>query len=103
MENLSRSDAHNDGDECFERSESDDEETQRKPARVGSKTASHRLGLADTIERNIEALNASKLDSEFVTDPMFQKMSQAFDEGGAKGLLMNNLVRIAFSVVYQII
>ena len=33
----------------------------------------------------------SKLDSAPDIDPLFRKMSKAFDEGGAKGLLLNNL------------
>lgn len=36
-------------------------------------------------------LNISKLDSAYDIDPIFHKMSQKFDEGGAKGLLLNNL------------
>jgi len=44
-----------------------------------------------TIEKNIESLNAEKIESEHLADPLFQKMSQAFDEGGAKGMLMANM------------
>ena len=33
----------------------------------------------------------NKLDSAFDIDPLFSKMSKAFDEGGAKGLLLANL------------
>ena len=36
-------------------------------------------------------INMSKLDSAPDIDPLFRKMSKAFDEGGAKGLLLNNL------------
>jgi condensin complex subunit 2 len=36
-------------------------------------------------------INLSKLDSAFDIDPLFSKMSKAFDEGGAKGLLLVNL------------
>jgi len=36
-------------------------------------------------------LNISKLDSAYDIDPIFHKMSQKFDEGGAKGLLLVNL------------
>jgi condensin complex subunit 2 len=70
----------------------DDENPEDKgPARVGSKAISSRNGLTSTLESNKEALNA-KVDSDYNADPMFHKMSQAFDEGGAKGMLMNNLV-----------
>ena len=36
-------------------------------------------------------MNISKLDSAYDIDPIFHKMSQKFDEGGAKGLLLVNL------------
>jgi condensin complex subunit 2 len=53
---------------------------------------STRLNIATTIERNVSALNAVKLENDVAVDPMFHKISKAFDEGGAKGMLMNNLV-----------
>ena len=31
------------------------------------------------------------MEYQVTTDPLFKKTSAAFDEGGAKGLLMNNL------------
>lgn len=92
MENLSRNGA---GDNVDEDDEDDRNENgavkPRKAAKVGSKATSARLGLTNTIEKNPKNLNAVKVDGENVTDPMFQKMSKAFDEGGAKGMLMNNL------------
>lgn len=36
-------------------------------------------------------INMSKLDCAPDIDPLFRKMSKAFDEGGARGLLLNNL------------
>ena len=82
LENLSRN-ANN-----------DDEDTENKgPARVGSKSISIKNGITSTIESNKALLNVLKLESDYNNaDPMFHKMSQAFDEGGAKGMLMNNLV-----------
>lgn len=44
-----------------------------------------------TLESNLDALNAKKIDLEFMIDPLFRKTSAAFDEGGAKGLLLNHL------------
>lgn len=38
-----------------------------------------------------EALNAKKFDVAFTVDPLFNQMSAQFDEGGAKGLLLNSL------------
>ena len=36
-------------------------------------------------------INISKLDSAYAIDPLFLKMSESFDEGGSKGLLLGNL------------
>ena len=35
--------------------------------------------------------NSQKFDLAFDVDPLFKKTSAAFDEGGAKGLLLNHL------------
>ena len=88
LENLSRN-GSNDGAEGSENVEAGN-------ARVGSKATSNRYGLTVTIESNKSALNAVKLDSDFAADPMFHKMSQVFDEGGAKGMLMTNLVHYTY-------
>lgn len=48
--------------------------------------------ITQTIETKVESLNATRLENEHFVDPMFHKMSKAFDEGGAKGMLMNNIV-----------
>eukprot|EP00980_Cylindrotheca_fusiformis_P005849 scaffold1228_cov119-Cylindrotheca_fusiformis.AAC.16 len=45
----------------------------------------------ETIEQNLANINMTKLDEAFDIDPLFHKMSMAFDEGGAKGLLLANL------------
>lgn len=92
MENLSRN-----GDSSSQDANDDGEDAAaggvKKPAKVGSKSASSRLGLINTIERNVSNINNAATESDTLTDPMFQKMSKAFDEGGAKGMLMTNLVR----------
>jgi condensin complex subunit 2 len=51
--------------------------------------------MGTTIEKNVNNINipaAEREGSSSAADPMFHKMSQAFDEGGAKGMLMANLV-----------
>lgn len=48
-------------------------------------------GKANTVETNLKNINVDKFDLEFEVDPMFQMMSAAFDEGGARGLLLNRL------------
>ena len=44
-----------------------------------------------TLEQNQEALNVKKFDLSFAVDPLFHQTSMKFDEGGAKGLLLNHL------------
>ena len=56
-----------------------------------------------TIEKNIHILNVETVEKDHIADPMFHKMSQSFDEGGAKGMLMNNLVIIIIIIIYLFI
>jgi len=44
-----------------------------------------------TLEKDINNLNVKKFDLEFSVDPLFKKTCADFDEGGAKGLLLNHL------------
>ncbi|TYH63864.1 hypothetical protein ES332_D07G225300v1 [Gossypium tomentosum] len=44
-----------------------------------------------TLESSFEALNVKKFDVAFAVDPVYHQTSAQFDEGGAKGLLLNNL------------
>ena len=41
--------------------------------------------------QNFNALQLKKFEVEFAVDPLFKKASADFDEGGAKGLLLNHL------------
>jgi condensin complex subunit 2 len=70
------------------------------PRKKSSKTST-RLNIAQTIERNVAALNAVKLENDVAVDPMFHKISKAFDEGGAKGMLMNNLVSVFLHTILR--
>ncbi|EDQ86567.1 uncharacterized protein MONBRDRAFT_28164 [Monosiga brevicollis MX1] len=45
----------------------------------------------NTLEKNPQVLNVKKFDLAFDVDPLFKHMSAAFDEGGARGLLLNHL------------
>lgn len=45
----------------------------------------------DSFEIRLGNINTSKVDYAYDIDPLFHKMSQQFDEGGAKGLLLVNL------------
>lgn len=45
-----------------------------------------------TLVSNMATITVKKLTTDLVVDPLFRKMSEAFDEGGAKGMLTNNLL-----------
>jgi condensin complex subunit 2 len=45
----------------------------------------------NTLESNLDNISVKKFDLAFDVDPLFKKTSAAFDEGGAKGLLLNHL------------
>ncbi|KAH9831878.1 condensin complex component cnd2 like protein, partial [Teratosphaeria destructans] len=44
-----------------------------------------------TLAASFEQLRLKKMELEFSVDPLFKKAAADFDEGGAKGLLMNHL------------
>jgi len=44
-----------------------------------------------TLATSFAQLQIKKMDLEFSVDPLFRKTSSYFDEGGAKGLLLNHL------------
>lgn len=44
-----------------------------------------------TLEPSFETLNVKKFDVAFTVDPLYHQTSAQFDEGGAKGLLLNTL------------
>lgn len=94
LESLSRNggsgNAHDEDDDGQQ--ENEEEGAEGGPRKIKGKTSA-RLNIATTIERNVASLNAVKLENDYAVDPMFHKISKAFDEGGAKGMLMNNLVR----------
>lgn len=55
------------------------------------KEIERKLSPLSTLESSFEALNLKKFDVAFAVDPLYHQTSAQFDEGGAKGLLMNNL------------
>jgi condensin complex subunit 2 len=69
------------GDEDDEDGEGGKKKQKKKPAR------SHEATLAPSFA----SLQLRKLELEFAVDPLFKKASADFDEGGAKGLLLNHL------------
>ncbi|GMN70217.1 hypothetical protein TIFTF001_039259 [Ficus carica] len=55
------------------------------------KETERKISPLSTLESSFEALNVKKFDVAFAVDPLYYQTSAQFDEGGAKGLLMNNL------------
>lgn len=53
----------------------------------------HKKTSASTVslEPSFDALNVKKFDVAFTVDPLYHQTSAQFDEGGAKGLLLNTL------------
>ncbi|KAL8478231.1 hypothetical protein ACS0TY_030215 [Phlomoides rotata] len=50
-----------------------------------------KLSPLSTLESSFTSINVKKFDVAFVVDPLYHQTSAQFDEGGAKGLLLNNL------------
>ncbi|XP_074365571.1 condensin complex subunit 2 isoform X2 [Apium graveolens] len=55
------------------------------------KEKDRKLSPLSTLESSFDALNVKKFDAAFAVDPLYHQTSAQFDEGGAKGLLLNNL------------
>ncbi|KAB1215160.1 Condensin complex subunit 2 [Morella rubra] len=55
------------------------------------KDTERKVSPLSTLESSFEALNIKKFDVAFSVDPLYHQTSAQFDEGGAKGLLLNNL------------
>ncbi|KAG1375949.1 hypothetical protein G6F60_006608 [Rhizopus arrhizus] len=64
----------------------EDEET-RKERRVRRKTQRADASLV----KDFSTISLKKFDLDFAVDPLFKKTSADFDEGGARGLLLNHL------------
>ncbi|EEQ34531.1 hypothetical protein McanMca71_002492 [Microsporum canis] len=71
-------------DDDEEEGEEGEDETRRKTRK---KARSHESTLAPSFA----SLQLKKFELEFSVDPLFKKASADFDEGGAKGLLLNHL------------
>ncbi|KAF4989989.1 hypothetical protein FGRMN_8763 [Fusarium graminum] len=72
--------------------ESDDEEldengnVKKKPKKKTQRSSEA------TLAPSFNSLQLKKFELEFAVDPLFKKASADFDEGGAKGLLLNHLM-----------
>lgn len=74
-----------DGENGEEGDEEDEEGSKKKTKRKQAR--SHEATLAPSFA----SLQLKKLELDFAVDPLFKKASADFDEGGAKGLLLNHL------------
>jgi condensin complex subunit 2 len=70
--------------------EGDDDEEGEDGQKKKSKKKTQRSAEA-TLVNSFELLRLKKMELEFSVDPLFKKASADFDEGGAKGLLLNHL------------
>lgn len=77
----------NAGDEGDGGGDDDEEEEGGKKKPRKKVTRSHEATLAPSFA----SLQLKKMELEFAVDPLFKKASADFDEGGAKGLLLNHL------------
>lgn len=76
-------DAEGSGDEDEDGEEGEDGQKKKKKRAPRAKESS----LVDSFEQ----LQIKKMDLDLSVDPLFKKASADFDEGGAKGLLLNHL------------
>lgn len=81
--------AAGDDDEQVEGEEGEEDDEEGEPRK--SKKKAIKTGAGTTLVKDFSAIQVKKLDMEFFVDPLFKKTSAEFDEGGAKGLLLNHL------------
>lgn len=74
-----------DGEEGEDEDGEDGEEGQKKRKKRAARSAEA------TLATSFAQLQNKKMELEFAVDPLFKKASADFDEGGAKGLLLNHL------------
>ena len=78
--------------EDAEGGEEEDEEGEDGEEGSGKKKRKQKQRSAEaTLVNSFEQLRLKKMELEFSVDPLFKKASADFDEGGAKGLLLNHL------------
>lgn len=74
-----------DGDEEEEEEEEGEDGVRKKPRKRVQRSSEA------TLATSFAQLELKKMELEFSVDPLFKKASADFDEGGAKGLLLNHL------------
>ena len=83
--NKKRRGEDEDGDDGDDDEGGEGEDGQKKKRKRAARSAEA------TLATSFEQLQNKKMDLEFAQDPLFKKATADFDEGGAKGLLMNHL------------
>ncbi|KAL2944766.1 Condensin complex subunit 2, partial [Bienertia sinuspersici] len=68
-----------------------DHDNNEQDVNQSKKDSEKKLSPLSTLETSFEALNVKKLDVAFAVDPLYHQTTAQFDEGGARGLLLNNL------------
>ncbi|KAL1842282.1 hypothetical protein VTJ49DRAFT_5667 [Mycothermus thermophilus] len=87
----SRDNKRKDRDDGADDDDDEDEVDEDGNVRKKQKKKAQRSSEA-TLAPSFAALQLKKLELEFAVDPLFKKASADFDEGGAKGLLLNHLM-----------
>ncbi|KAJ1947504.1 hypothetical protein EC988_005415, partial [Linderina pennispora] len=67
------------------------EEEQDEESAAGKQKSRRANRSVNTLAKDMASISVKKLDLEFSVDPLFKKTSADFDEGGARGLLLNHL------------
>ncbi|KAK3905856.1 condensin complex component cnd2-like protein [Staphylotrichum tortipilum] len=75
-----------DEDDDEEEEVDEDGNVRKKPKKKTQRSSE------STLAPSFASLQLKKLELEFAVDPLFKKASADFDEGGAKGLLLNHLM-----------
>ncbi|KAF2429914.1 barren [Tothia fuscella] len=79
------------GDEEGEEGEGEDGEEEDGEEGVKKRKKRTQRSSEATLATSFSQLQLKKMELEFSVDPLFKKASADFDEGGAKGLLLNHL------------
>lgn len=70
----------------------EDDDDARSDGEEGEKKVKRRARGGATLVTTLSTVTVKKLDSDLAVDPLFQKMSEAFDDGSAEGMLANRLL-----------
>ncbi|KAL6403599.1 condensin complex subunit 2 [Ilyonectria robusta] len=84
--NNSKKKDREEGEETDEEELDEDGNVKKKPKKKTQRSSEA------TLAPSFNSLQLKKFELEFAVDPLFKKASADFDEGGAKGLLLNHLM-----------